>query len=95
MVAIAPALTNGFIVRSTFSSTAIRESKGKPVLLTPSRRRASSYPIASQTSANTKGFETLWMENLVSTSPISKDLPLAPTTEIPNHSGEAPARIGM
>ena len=95
MVAIAPALTNGFIVRSTFSSTAISESKGKPVLLTPSWRRASPYPIASHTSANTKGLETLWIENVVSTSPISKDLPRAPTTEIPNQSGDAPARTGM
>ena len=59
------------------------------MLLTPSRRRASPYPIASHTSANTKGLETLWIENAVSTSPISNDLPRAPTTEIPNQSGEA------
>ena len=83
------------MVRSAFSSTAIRESNGKPVLLTPSRRRASPYPTASHTSANTKGLDTLWIENAVSTSPISKDLPRAPTTEIPNRSGEAPARTGM
>ena len=37
VVAIAPALTNGFIVRSSFSSTAIKELNGNPVLLTPSR----------------------------------------------------------
>ena len=95
MVAIAPALTSGFIVRSTLGSTAISESKGKPVLLTPSRCRASPYPIASHTNANTNGLETLWIENAVSTSPISKDLPVAPTTQIPNHSGDAPARTGM
>ena len=65
------------------------------MLLTPSWRRASPYPIASHTNANTKGLETLWIENVVSTSPISNDLPLAPTTEIPNHSGDAPARAGM
>jgi hypothetical protein len=88
-------LTNGFIVRSMFSSTAISESKGKPVLLTPSRRRASAYPIAPHSSANTNGLETLWIENVVSTSPMPNDLPLTPATEMPNQSGEAPARTGM
>ena len=44
VVAIAPALTSGFIVRAALSSTAISESNGKPVLLTPRRCRAASYP---------------------------------------------------
>ena len=95
MVAIAPALTNGFIVRSSFSSTAISELNGKPVLLTPRRCRAASYPIASQTSAKTNGLETLWIENAVSTSPISKNRPPAPTTQIPNSPGDALASAGM
>ncbi len=51
--------------------------------------------IASTTSAKTKGFETLWIENDVSTSPISKYRPRAPTTEIPNQSGDASASAGM
>jgi hypothetical protein len=38
VVAIAPALTIGFIVRCGFSSMAITELKGSPVLLTPIRR---------------------------------------------------------
>ena len=42
VAAIAPAFTSGFIVRSSLSSTAIRELNGNPVLLTPSRSRASS-----------------------------------------------------
>jgi hypothetical protein len=42
VVAIAPAFTSGFIVRAALSSTAISELKGKPVLFTPSRSRASS-----------------------------------------------------
>ena len=42
---------------------AITELNGSPVLLTPRRRRASSWPIASQTRANTNGFDTLWIEN--------------------------------
>ena len=42
-MASAPALTIGFIVRSAFSSIAITELNGRPVLLfTPSFRRASS-----------------------------------------------------
>ena len=41
------------------------------------------------------GFETLWIENAVSTSPISKNRPLAPTTQIPNSPGDALARAGM
>ena len=42
VVAIAPALTIGFIVRSALSSTAITELNGKPVLFTPRRTRAAS-----------------------------------------------------
>ena len=42
VVAIAPALTSGFIVRSSFSSTAISELNGKPVLFTPRWCRADS-----------------------------------------------------
>ena len=41
-MAIAPALTIGFIVRFAFSSIAITELKGRPVLFTPSFRRAAS-----------------------------------------------------
>ena len=44
VVAMAPALTNGFIVRSALSSMAITELKGRPVLLTPSFRRAWTCP---------------------------------------------------
>ena len=42
VVASAPALTMGFMVRSSLSSMPITESKGRPVLLTPSLRLASS-----------------------------------------------------
>ena len=94
-MAIAPALTSGFIVRSALSSTAISELNGKPVLLTPRRSRASSYPSVSQTRANTNGLETLWIENRASTSPISNDRPHGPTTAIPNRSGDASASTGM
>ena len=71
------------------------ELNGKPVLLTPRRNRASSYPSVSQTSANTNGFETLCMENRAATSPISNDRPQGPTTAIPNRSGAACASTGM
>ncbi len=59
VVASAPALTIGFMVRSSLSSTPITESKGNPVLLTPSLRRASAGPSTSQTRAKTKSFEML------------------------------------
>ena len=42
VVAIAPAFTSGFIVRSSFSSTAISELNGNPVEFTPSWCRADS-----------------------------------------------------
>ena len=42
VVAMAPAFTIGFIVRSSLSSMAMTELNGMPVLFTPSRRRASS-----------------------------------------------------
>ncbi len=80
VVAMAPALTSGFMVRAGLSSTAISESNGKPVPLTPSRCRAASYPSWSQASANTNGLETLWIEKWVSTSPTPNDRPRAPTT---------------
>ena len=80
VVAIAPALTSGFMVRSALSSTAISELNGKPVQFTPRLCRAASYPSWSHTRANTNGLETLWIENLVSTSPISNDRPRTPTT---------------
>ena len=65
------------------------------MLLTPRRCRAVSYPIALQTSAKTNGLETLWIENAVSTSPISMNRPMAPTTQIPNSPGDALASAGM
>ena len=64
VVAIAPALAIGLVSRRSLSSTAITELNGRPVLLTPRRSRAVSAPRASQTSANTNGFDTLWMENV-------------------------------
>ena len=60
---MAPAFTIGLMVRSSPSSMAITELNGRPVLFTPSFARASWYPRASQTSAKTNGFDTLWMEN--------------------------------
>jgi hypothetical protein len=44
VVAIAPALTIGLVAPVVLRSTAASESNGKPVLLTPSFRRASSAP---------------------------------------------------
>ena len=83
VVASAPAFTMGFMVRSALSSMAMTESKGSPVLLTPSLRRASSGPRVSQTRANTKSLEMLWMVNSCSASPMAKTPPL--------HAGHADA----
>ena len=85
----------GFVVRSGLSSIAITELKGKPVLLTPSRRRASSAPIASSTSANTNAFEMLWIVNGCWASPTEWTLPFAATTDTPKRSGLTDASAGM
>ena len=61
----------------------ITESKGSPVLLTPSLRRASAGPMASQTRAKTKSLEMLWMVNSCSASPMAKTPPV--------HAGHAHA----
>ena len=94
-MATAPALTIGFMVRSSLSSTPITESKGSPVLLTPSLRRASDGPSTSQTRAKTKSFEMLWMVNSCSASPMAKSPPCTPATQTPKVCGEASARAGM
>ena len=95
VVAMAPAFTIGFMVRLALSSTAITESKGRPVALTPSRARASWAPIASQTSANTNGFDTLWMEKGTSASPTACTRPYTFTIATPNRFGDASASAGM
>ena len=94
-MAIAPALTIGFIVRSVFSSIAITELNGRPVLFTPSFRRASSWPIASHTRANTNGLDTLWIENGWVESPVASRRPSALTMQAPKRSGGTRASAGM
>ena len=89
------ALTIGFMVRSSLSSTPITESKGNPVLFTPSFWRALAGPSASQTRANTKSLEMLWMVNSCSASPMANTRPCTPATATPKVSGEASARAGM
>ena len=82
-------------MRVAFSSTAMTELNGSPVALTPSRARASSGPSAWQTSANAKGFDTLWIEKRCSWSPTPKALPAMPTIAMPNRSRRARASAGM
>ena len=60
-----------FVLPSTLCSTAVSELNASPVLFTPSRRRASSGPRLSHTSANTNGFETLMIVNSTSASPTA------------------------
>ena len=94
-MAIAPALTIGFIVRSAFSSMAMTELNASPVLFTPSFCRAASGPMASHTRANTKGLDTLWIENRWSASPARTVRPWAPTMQAPKRSGGTRASAGM
>ena len=63
VVAIAPGFTIGFVRPSPLRSTASSELNGSPVPFTPSSSRACSGPSASQTSANTNGFDTLMIVN--------------------------------
>ena len=92
---MAPALTIGFMVRSSLSSMAITELKARPVAFTPRRRRASSWPTASQTRAKTKALEMLWMENGTAASPTEVPKPLTPQMLTANWDGSALARAGM
>lgn len=94
MVAIAPGFTIGFVRPSTVRSIAASELNGSPVLLTPSRSRASRGPRSSQTSATTNGFDTLMIENSWSASPALKTLPSFATTATPNRPGSTEASAG-
>ena len=95
VVAMAPALTMGFMVRSSLSSMAMTELKGSPVALTPRSSAARRSPAVAQTRANTKGFETLWIEKGTMASPTESTTPLVPVTLAPKASFEARARAGM
>ena len=68
---MAPALTIGLVRRSALRSTAATELKARPVALTPILSRTACTPSAWQTSAKTKGFETLMIVNSCAVSPIS------------------------
>jgi hypothetical protein len=69
VVAIAPGLTIEFVLPSSPCSTAFSESKGRPVLFTPSLSRACSGPSDSHTRAKRNGLETLMIANSCSASP--------------------------
>ena len=92
---MAPALTMGFMVRSSFNSMAITELKASPVALTPSWRWASSWPMASHTNAKTNAFEMLWREKRCVASPTEKVLPPTPTMLTAKSDGSTLASAGM
>lgn len=94
-MAIAPALTIGFMGLPSFSSSAMTELNARPVLLTPTRACTRSCPTACDASANTKAFEIDWIVKRMPTSPASWMPPLTPTTLRPNHAGSASASAGM
>ena len=94
VVAIAPAFTIGLVRPSALRSTAASELNGSPVLFAPIFARAASQPIDWQTSANTKGLETLMIVNGWSVSPAAYTLPLVPITQMPNKSAGIRASAG-
>ena len=94
VAAIAPGLTIGFVRPSPLRSIAVSELNARPVLLTPSSRRASSGPKLSQTSAKTNGFATLMIANSTSASPTEKTAPFVETTQMPNWSAGTRASAG-
>ena len=95
VVAMAPELTIGLVSPSVASSTAITESKGRPVAFTPRRWRTSRCPSASQTSANRNGLATLWIVNGCAESPTPATWPCTPAIATPKRSGLACASAGM
>ena len=95
VVAIAPAFTIGFVRPSSLRSTAASELNGSPVRVDAEPLRAPrSGPSASQTSANTNGFETLMIVNSTSASPAAIDVAAraddADAEERPGHRARAP-----
>ncbi len=69
VVAIAPALTSGFISWPLYCSMAVMELKTWPVASTPMLSSTSSSPDSWNTSAMVKTFEIDWIENSGSISP--------------------------
>ena len=63
VVAIAPALTIGFVRPSASRSIPVSELKAWPVAFTPIFFRISAAPIMLHNRANTKGFAALMMAN--------------------------------
>lgn len=90
----APALTIGLVRPSGLASTAVSESNGRPVALTPTSRRAASAPETSHSSANVNGLTTLITGNGTSASPAAADTPDVLTTARPKRSGSAAASAG-
>src|SRR5262245_46559367 len=94
VVAIAPAFTIGLVRPSALRSMAAIELNGRPVALAPSCSRACAAPTSWQTSAKTKGFDTLMIENSTSVSPTSNTAPLVAATQMPKSAAGTRANAG-
>ena len=93
-MARAPAFTIGFIGLPAWSSMAITELNGRPVLLT--RPAASPVgPIASSTSANTNALEMRWIVNSCRASPTLCERARDRHDAQPEQRGSASASAGM
>ena len=62
VVAMAPEFTMGLVRPSALASMPANELKARPVALAPTAARNASHPMDWQTSAMTKGLETLMIE---------------------------------
>ena len=91
---MAPGLTIGLVRPSGVRSIAVTALNGSPVAFTPSRSRAPVAPITSQTSAKTKGFDTLMIAKAWSASPTAWTAPSVPTTQMPKRSAGTRASAG-
>ena len=91
---MAPGLTIGLVRPCGSRSTAAAELKASPVALTPTRRRTSSRPTVSHTSAKTKGLEMLIRGKGTEASPEVTTSPPTDATARPNRAGSAADRAG-
>ena len=91
---IAPALIMGLSGRPDAGSRLIALN-GSPLGSTPTCLMTSARPDCSSARANTNGFDTDWIVNVVSLSPASCTVPRMLTSAAPSASGSAWVSSGM
>ena len=94
LVTIAPALMSGFSGRPVSGSRLIALN-GSPLGSSPTCVMTCARLDCSSARANTNGFDTDWIVNVVSLSPTSCTLPRMLTSAAPSASGSACVSSGM